>query len=107
MAEDASNAPFGLTPKEARMLGLSGSNDVDPKDVELEASIVRKVRGMGGDHIHVSVKSGKVFMSGMADDFGTKRSIVHYVQGLPGVFKVSNQIKVVPGDSGRPGRGGS
>jgi osmotically-inducible protein OsmY len=101
MGKQPDNNKYGLTSKEARMIGLEGGQNVDTKDVELEAGITRQVRGMGGDHIHVTVKAGKVTLSGMADDFGTKREIVHYVQSLPGVFKVSNSIKVVPGDLGK------
>jgi len=104
MGTQPDNNKYGLTAKELRMIGMEGGQTSDPKDVELEAGIARKVRGMGGDHIHVTVKSGKVTLTGMADDFGTKRDIVHYVQSLPGVFKVANMIKVIPGDTGRPGR---
>ena len=106
MAEQPDNNAYGLTPKEARMLGLQQEGSpAGNRDVELETAITRKIRGMGGDHIHVTVKSGKVSLSGMADDFETKRAIVHYVQSMPGVFKVSNQIKVIPGETGGPGRG--
>jgi len=104
MADQPENNPYGLTPKEARMLGLQQENSVDVRDVELEANITRKVRSMGGDHIHVTVKSGKVTLSGLADDFETKRAIVDSVQSTPGVFKLVNNVRVVPGDINRSGR---
>jgi hypothetical protein len=107
MANQPDNNSYGLTPKEARMLGIQQEGTADIKDVELETSIIRRVRSMGGDHVHVTVKAGKVTLTGMADDFESKRDIVHYVQSLPGVFKLVNMIKVIPGDTGRPGRGGS
>jgi osmotically-inducible protein OsmY len=65
----------------------------DPKDVELEATISRAVRGMGS-HLHVSVKSGHVFLSGVADDYGTKRDIVAQVRGVQGVHDLTNNIRV-------------
>jgi hypothetical protein len=105
MANQPENNAYGLTPKEARMLGIQQENTTDIRDVELETSIIRKVRSMGGDHVHVKVKAGKITLGGMADDFETKRAIVHYVQSLPGVFKVTNMIKVVPADTGGSGRG--
>jgi osmotically-inducible protein OsmY len=104
MTDQPENNEYGLTSKEARMLGLQQQNSVDTKDVELEASITRKVRSMGGDHIHVSVKMGKVTLSGLADDYETKRSIVHSVESTPGVFKLINNVRVVPGDIGSTGR---
>lgn len=105
MEEQPENNQYGLTSKEARMLGLQQENSsVDNKDVELESSITRKVRSMGGDHIHVTVKSGKVTLSGLADDYETKRSIIHTIQSMPGVFKLINNVKVVPGDINRSGR---
>lgn len=104
MAEQPENNAYGLTPKEARMLGLQQDNSADVKDVELESGITRKVRSLGGDHIHVTVKSGKVTLSGLADDFESKRSIVHAVQSMPGVFKLVNNIRVVPGDTNQAGR---
>ena len=67
----------------------------DPKDVELEATISRAVRGMGS-HIHVSVKAGHVFLSGTADDFSTKRDIVSQVRGVQGVHELTNNIRVAP-----------
>ncbi len=67
----------------------------DPKDVELEAAISRAVRSMGVG-IHVSVHGGHVTVSGMADDFATKRDILSTVRSLPGVHEVTNNIRVVP-----------
>lgn len=104
MSDQPENNEYGLTAKEARMLGLQQQNSVDNKDVELESGITRKVRSMGGDHIHVTVKSGKVTLSGMADDYETKRAIVHSIQSMPGVFKLVNNVKVIPGDINRSGR---
>ena len=66
----------------------------DPKDVELEAMISRSIRGMGSG-IHVSVHGGHVSLSGMADDYATKRSILSTVRGYSGVHDVSNNIRVV------------
>jgi osmotically-inducible protein OsmY len=104
MTDQPENNEYGLTPKEARMLGLQQESSVDNKDVELEASITRKVRSMGGDHIHITVKSGKVTLSGLADDYETKRSIVHAVESTPGVFKLTNNVKVVPNEGNSGGR---
>jgi hypothetical protein len=104
MADQPDNNSYGLTSKEARMLGLQQQNSADIRDVELETSITRKVRSLGGDHIHVTVKSGKVTLSGMVDDYESKRSIVHAVQSMPGVFKLVSNVRVVPGDINRSGR---
>ena len=106
MADDFANSKYGLSPKEARMIGLDlGRNEAVSKDVEIDTVITRRIRAMGADHVHVRVKNGKVTLSGMCDDFGQKRAIVSVVKGMPGIGKVVNQIKVIPGDTGRPGRG--
>lgn len=106
MADDLSNYKYGLSPKEARMIGLeSEGKEVVNKDVELDSIITRRIRSMGASHVRVFVKSGKVTLTGMCDDFGEKRDIVSIARGTPGVVKVINQIKVIPSDSGRPGRG--
>jgi osmotically-inducible protein OsmY len=65
----------------------------DPKDVELEESISRSVRGMGS-HMHVSVRGGHVTVSGTADDYETKREILSAVRSVPGVHEVTNNIRV-------------
>jgi len=106
MSEDSSNYKYGLSPKEARMIGLnSEAGDIVNKDVELETAVTRRIRSMGAEHVHVRVKSGKVTLSGMCSDFGEKRGIIQTVSSMPGIGKVVNQIKVIPGDTGRPGRG--
>jgi len=65
----------------------------DPKDVELEASISRIVRSMGVG-IHVSVKGGHVTISGVVDDFATKREILNAVRDVAGGHEVTNYVKV-------------
>jgi osmotically-inducible protein OsmY len=65
----------------------------DPKDVELEESVNRAIRGMGF-HMHVSVKGGHVTVSGTADDFETKRDIYSTVKSIPGVHEVTNNVRV-------------
>lgn len=66
----------------------------DPKDVELEATISRSIRSMGNG-IHVSVHGGHVSLSGMVDDYSTKRGIMSMVRGYSGVHEVTNNIRVV------------
>ncbi len=105
MTEDPMNNQYGLNPKEARMIGLSSDQGEGVnKDVEMENAITRHIRSMGVDHVHVRVANAKVFLSGMCFDFAEKRAVVTTVGSMPGVHKVVNQIKVVPGDTGRPGR---
>jgi osmotically-inducible protein OsmY len=65
----------------------------DPKDVELEQTIIREIRELGA-HMHVSVRGGHATVSGTADDFETKREIMSVVQGIPGVHQVTNNIRV-------------
>ncbi|HUO58230.1 MAG TPA: BON domain-containing protein [bacterium] len=65
----------------------------DPKDVELEATISRSIRGMA-EHLHVSVRGGHVTVSGTADDYETKRDIMSAVKEVPGVHEVTNNIRV-------------
>ncbi|HEY5037765.1 MAG TPA: BON domain-containing protein [bacterium] len=67
----------------------------DPKDVELEAAISRTIRNMGAS-LHVSVKHGHATISGMADDFSDKRSIINTVRGISGVHEVTDHIRVAP-----------
>jgi BON domain len=65
----------------------------DPKDVELENNISRIVRRLGqGLRIHVS--GGHVTISGIVDDFGTKRQISQEIQSVGGVREVTNNIRV-------------
>ena len=72
---------------------INGPN-ADPKDVELESVISRQIRGMG-THLHVTVKSSVVILSGSAEDFEDKRKIETTVKGIGGVHQVSNQIRVI------------
>ncbi len=65
----------------------------DPKDVELEALIIRHIREMGS-HIHVQVKAGVVSLTGTANEFETKRAITTMVHEIAGVLKVVNNIRV-------------
>jgi len=67
----------------------------NPKDVELEAVISRAIRERGSG-IHVSVKGNHITVSGMADDFETKREIVEVVKDFSGGREVTSNIRVVP-----------
>lgn len=97
---------YGLSPHEARMVGLvDESTPGVNKDVELEGSITRRLKAMGADHVHVTVRFGKATLSGMCDDFAMKRDIQMVVRSMAGEGRVINHIKVFPADSGRPGRG--
>ncbi len=69
------------------------NNLSDPKDVELEAAISRAVRSMGIG-IHVSARGGHVTLSGVVDDFETKRGISSMVHGVGGVREIVNNIRV-------------
>ncbi len=69
------------------------NNISDPKDVELEATISRAVRSLGGG-IHVTVHGGHVSLSGVVDDFETKRDISTLVHGMGGVRNITNNIRV-------------
>jgi len=65
----------------------------DPKDVELENNISRSIRHMAkGVRIHV--RGGHVTVSGMVDDFSTKRSISSTIMAVGGVREVTNNIRV-------------
>lgn len=64
----------------------------DPKDVEMEHNISRAVRSLGKLHIHVS--GGHVTVSGIVDDYGTKRQIASTIQSMGGVREVTNNIRV-------------
>ena len=74
---------------------MENRNLSDPKDVELEASISRAVRHMGVG-IHVSAKGGRVSLSGLVQDFSTKRSIMSTVRGMAGVHEVTNYLRIAP-----------
>ena len=65
----------------------------DPKDVELEAAVSRAVRQLGVG-IHVSVRSGHVTISGIVDDFETKREVSSLVHNVAGGHPISNNIRV-------------
>jgi hypothetical protein len=65
----------------------------DPKDVELASVITSRIRQMG-EHIHVQVKDGVVHLSGTANEYEGKREIMVLVQGIGGVHKVVNNIRV-------------
>lgn len=65
----------------------------DPKDVELEASVSRAVRELGVG-IHVSVRAGHVTISGIVDDFETKRDIMTVVRGIVGGHPITNNVRV-------------
>ena len=65
----------------------------DPKDVELEATISRAVRELGVG-IHVIVKGGHVTVSGIVDDFETKRDILSVVRGVAGGHTITNNVRV-------------
>jgi hypothetical protein len=85
--------PVSLEPGRFNMADSYNNNLSDPKDVELEAAISRAVRSMGIG-IHVSARSGHVTLSGVVDDFETKRSISSVVHGVGGVHEIVNNIRV-------------
>ncbi len=74
------------------MLNFNQSNS---KDAELGSAISRMISGMASG-LHVSAEAGHVTISGMVDDFGTKRDISAAVQGMGGVKTLSNCIRVTP-----------
>jgi osmotically-inducible protein OsmY len=74
---------------------LSNYGASDPKDVELESLILRRIREMGDD-IHVSVKGGYVTLTGAVDEFEVKRDVEEAVKEISGVQKVTNNIRVAP-----------
>jgi len=67
----------------------------DPKDVELEATIQRAIRNMGVG-IHVTVHGGHVSLSGLVEDFSTKRDVASVVRGVSGVREISNALRIAP-----------
>lgn len=74
---------------------MSNLPPTDPKDVEMESLITRRIREMGAD-IHVQVRSGHVTLSGIADDYEVKRDIDVVVKEIGGVHKLTNNIRVAP-----------
>jgi hypothetical protein len=73
---------------------MDNETPADPKDIELESLISRRIGGMG-THLHVRVKDGVVNLSGGAEDFEDKRRIETAVKGIGGVHQVINQVRVV------------
>jgi osmotically-inducible protein OsmY len=67
----------------------------DPKDVELEAAIHRAIRHMGHG-IHVTVRGGHVSLSGLVEDFSTKRDIASVVRSISGAREVTNTLRISP-----------
>lgn len=65
----------------------------DPKDVELEAAVSRAVRNLGVG-VHVSVKGGHITVSGIVDDFETKRDVMAVVRDVAGGHAISNNLRV-------------
>ena len=65
----------------------------NPKEVELEALIVSRIRQMG-EHMHAQIKDGVVHLSGTVNEFEAKREIMTLVQSIAGVHEVSNNIRV-------------
>jgi osmotically-inducible protein OsmY len=63
------------------------------KDVEMESLIARHIREMG-EHIHVVAKDGVVSISGIVNEFGTKRDITTMVHEIAGVHEVINNVRV-------------
>jgi osmotically-inducible protein OsmY len=93
---------YGLTPHEARMVGMVDETTAGVnKDVELEGAIIRRLKIMGVEHVHVRVHFGKAYLSGMCDDFAQKRDIQMTVRSMAGEGRVVNHIKVFPAESGR------
>ncbi|HET9870319.1 MAG TPA: BON domain-containing protein [bacterium] len=70
-------------------------NQKDPRDVELETTVCRAVEGMAAG-LHVNAQAGHVSLSGMVDDYSTKRDISAIVRDLAGVKTLSNGIRVTP-----------
>lgn len=66
----------------------------DPKDVELENEISRHIHNLRLGSFRVSVRGGHVTLSGITDDFYTKRQIGEEVRSLLGGRELVNSIKV-------------
>jgi osmotically-inducible protein OsmY len=65
----------------------------DPKDVEMEALLSRKLRSRG-NNIRVVVDAEHVSLFGSVDDFETKRIINMEAQGVAGFRKLNSFIRV-------------
>lgn len=65
----------------------------DPKDVELEAAVSRAVRNLGVG-VHVSVRGGHITVSGIVDDYETKRDIMAVVRDVAGGHSITNNTRV-------------
>lgn len=65
----------------------------DPKDVELEAVVARRIRSFCSN-VHVSVRGGHVTLSGVVEDYGDKRDASNVVRQIAGVHDVTNDIRV-------------
>ncbi len=72
---------------------MIGQSPSDPQEVQLEGLIHSRIRQMGTG-IHVVVKSGRVTLTGTADDFKAKRAIDVLVRGIGGVKDVINKLVV-------------
>jgi osmotically-inducible protein OsmY len=65
----------------------------DPKDVEIEALLNRKLRSRG-NNIRVVVDAEHVSLFGSVDDFETKRIINLEARGIAGFRKLNSFIRV-------------
>jgi len=65
----------------------------DPKDVELEAAVSRAVRSLGLG-LHVGVRGGHITLSGIVDDYETKRDLLAVVRGVAGGHAITNNVRV-------------
>ena len=96
---------YGLSPRESRMVGLTDDSvKAANRDLELEGAILRHLRSMGADQVHVAVRFGKATLSGFCDDFAEKRSIYSAARSMAGEDRVVNNIRVLSSDTGMPGR---
>ncbi|HVM31771.1 MAG TPA: BON domain-containing protein [bacterium] len=67
----------------------------DPKDEDLAQAIAREIFSMAAG-AHVSVKGGHVTVSGMVDDYATKRDVTAVIHGFSGVKTLCNNMRVTP-----------
>ncbi len=74
---------------------MDNLQESNPKDVELENTIVRALHGLAAD-LHVTALSGHVTLTGKVDNFGAKRDVYLTAQSVAGVKVISNQIRVTP-----------
>ena len=63
------------------------------EEVQLEAVIINCIRQMG-EHMHAEAKDGAVYLSGITNEYETKRNITTLVEGMGGVREVINNIRV-------------